>query len=51
MPGPGTYEAKSTVIDGRTHMFGHNTKRKFFELNKSPGTGAYNVGKDSESTS
>ena len=30
VPGPGTYENKSTVIDRPTYIFGRDTNRDFY---------------------
>ena len=40
-PGPGTYEKKSTVANLPTYVFGKDTNRSFYQVNKVPGPGTY----------
>lgn len=41
VPGPGTYENKSTVDNRPTYVFGRDSNRNFYQVPKTPGPGTY----------
>jgi len=49
VPGPGSYENKSTVINRPSYIFGRDTNRDFYYNNKSPGPGSYKPGQRPDS--
>lgn len=51
VPGPGTYENKSTVENRPTYVFGRDSNRNFYQVPKTPGPGTYKQGGRPDSAS